>query len=143
MIIMTTIHQPPAKSKSSASPGSSRNIGIDVPLPAKTCTDMHCPFHGTLRVHGRKFTGIVTSSKAMKTVTVAFEWKRKITKYERFETRRTKVKAHASPCLDPHEGAVVTIMETRPLSKTKNFVVIQVHDQGATQKTSQTPPQKQ
>jgi len=106
---------------------AARSIGLDVPLPEKTCTDPKCPFHGTIVVHGRKFTGVVTSAKAAKTVTVEFSWKKRIPKYERFETRRTNIKAHSPACLDPKEGATVTVMETRPLSKTKNFVVIQVH----------------
>lgn len=110
----------------SASP---KNIGISVPLPAKTCTDPRCPFHGTLAVHGRKFTGTVTSAKAAKTVTVEFDWRKKIAKYERFETRKTNIKAHVPACLDLKEGMSVTVMETRPLSKTKNFVVVQVHAQ--------------
>ena len=101
---------------------------MNVPMPKNTCTDEHCPFHGHLKVHGRRFVGTVKSAKAMRTVTVEFEWRRKIQKYQRYETRRTKIKAHSPPCLDPKEGASVTIMETRPLSKTKCFVVIQVHD---------------
>jgi len=105
-----------------------RTAGINVPAPTKTCTDPRCPFHGNLRVHGRSFTGVVTSAKATRTVTVLFSWKHLIPKYERFQTRRTSVKAHSPPCLDPREGMTVTVMETRPLSKTKNFVVVQIND---------------
>lgn len=71
---------------------------------------------------GRTFTGIVTSNKMSKTVTV--EWTRRhyIPKYERYETRRTRVKAHDET--DAEIGDIVIIKETRPLSKTKNFIVI-------------------
>ena len=103
-----------------------RDIGIDVKAPAAACQDKNCPFHGSLRVHGRSFTGLVTSAKSARTVTVKFSWKRLVPKYERYQTRRTSVKAHSPPCLNPQEGATVTVMETRPLSKTKNFVVVEI-----------------
>jgi len=101
------------------------NIGIDVPAPTGTCTDGKCPFHGSLKVRGRKFVGKVTSTKMAKTVTVQWERQRFLPKFERFERRRTKVKAHAPPCITLREGDTVRIAETRPLSKTKSFVVIE------------------
>jgi small subunit ribosomal protein S17 len=73
---------------------------------------------------GRTFTGIVVGDKMSKTVTV--EWTRRsyIPKYERYERRRTRVKAHNPAEIDAREGDVVVIKETRPLSKTKHFIVI-------------------
>jgi hypothetical protein len=47
-----------------------------------------------------------------------------IPKYERFSTKRTRLKAHNPDCIKAKEGDIVTIMETRPISKTKSFVVI-------------------
>ena len=88
------------------------------------CTDGHCPIHGKLLLRGRKFTGQVISDKMAKTITIQFERRKKIPKYERYETRYTKIKAHNPPCIDAKEGETVTIMETRPLSKTKCFVVV-------------------
>ncbi|MEO2154949.1 MAG: 30S ribosomal protein S17 [Nanoarchaeota archaeon] len=75
-----------------------------------------------LVVRGRKFIGIVTKAKAPKTVTV--EWTRYIyvPKYERYEKRKSKVKAHDE--LGVKEGDIVLIGETRKISKTKAFVVI-------------------
>lgn len=75
-----------------------------------------------ISTRGRTFTGTVVSNKMTKTVTV--EWTRKhyIPKYERYETRRTRVKAHDET--EAEIGDTVIIKETRPLSKTKNFVVI-------------------
>ena len=75
-------------------------------------------------LRGRKFTGQVISDKMAKTITIQFERRKKIPKYERYETRYTKIKAHNPPCIDAKEGETVTIMETRPLSKTKCFVVV-------------------
>jgi len=47
-----------------------------------------------------------------------------IPKYERYSKRRTKLLVHNPDCLNAQVGDVVKIMETRPLSKTKHFVVI-------------------
>lgn len=76
---------------------------------------------------GRTFTGVVVSDKMSKTVTV--EWARRnyIPKYERYEKRRTRVKAHNPDEIDAAEGDLVTIKETRPLSKTKHFIIIKKH----------------
>jgi small subunit ribosomal protein S17 len=105
-----------------------KNIGIETRKPEKTpkSVDPKDPFHGSVKLRGRIFTGIVTSSKMQKTVTV--EWPRKTfnSKYERFEVRRTRVKAHNPESIDAREGDTVRIAETRPLSKTKNFVVIEI-----------------
>lgn len=105
-----------------------KNIGIETAKPAKAPknVDPKDPFHGALKVRGRIFTGTVTSAKMQKTVSV--EWPRRTfnNKYERFEMRRTTVKAHNPESIDAKEGDIVRIAETRPLSKTKNFVVIEV-----------------
>ena len=101
------------------------NIGLDVKIPDNRCDDNNCPFHGSLKVRGRKFDGTVVSSKMRKTVLVEWERKKHLRKYERYEKRRTKLKAHNPPCINTREGDIVTIMECRPLSKSKNFVVVQ------------------
>lgn len=98
------------------------------PKSGKTCTDLRCPFHGTLKVRGRRFTGTITSNKASRTVTVQWERRHYLPRFERFERRRTKVKAHSPPCIELAEGDAVRIAETRPLSKTKHFVVLEKLD---------------
>jgi small subunit ribosomal protein S17 len=90
------------------------------------CEDKNCPFHGSLRSRGRIFTGSVVSGKMQKTVTVEWEWQHYLRKYERFERRRSRVKAHNPQCINAVEGDIVKIMECRPLSKSKNFVIIEV-----------------
>ena len=103
-----------------------KNIGIEVPKPKATCKDKHCPFHGTLKVRGRIFTGKIVKASMHKTVIV--EWPRLfyLPKYERFEKRKTRVKAHNTECINAKVGDEVRIMESKPISKTKNFVVIEV-----------------
>ena len=41
-----------------ASAAGGRDIGIDVPMPPKPCTDGKCPFHGRLSVRGQMVEGI-------------------------------------------------------------------------------------
>ena len=105
-----------------------KNIGIEVAKPAKApkSVDPKDPFYGSIKVRGRVFEGTVTSAKMQKTVTVEWPRKRFNKKYERFEMRRTRVKAHNPESIDAKEGDIVKIAETRPLSKTKNFVVVEI-----------------
>ena len=103
-----------------------RSIGLDVSFPAKTCAEEKCPFHGSLKVHGRVFTGTVIKDIFHKTVTIEFPRQFYVQKYERYEKRRTRIKAHVPSCLDVAKGDILRIAETRPLSKTKNFVAVEV-----------------
>lgn len=106
-----------------------RNIGIEVPVPQQACSDKKCPFHGKVRVRGRSFIGIVKRIRLQKNALVEWERRMFIPKYERYEKRRTRVMAHNPLCLGVKEGDSVVIYETRKLSKTKNFVIVQKLDQ--------------
>jgi len=77
--------------------------------------------------HGRMFTGTVVSDKMARTVIVAWERRHYVPKYQRYERRYSKVKAHNPAEIDAKKGDTVTVMETRPISKTKNFIVIKKH----------------
>lgn len=79
-----------------------------------------------ISTRGRTFTGLVTSDKMSKTVTVEWERRKYIPKYERYQKRRTKVKAHNPQNINAEWGDTVEIMETRPISKTKNFIVTKI-----------------
>jgi len=70
-------------------------------------------------------TGVVTSNKMDKTITVAVERKVKHPIYGKFIKKTTKLHAHdgTNEC---SEGDVVKIMETRPLSKTKRWRLVEV-----------------
>lgn len=91
----------------------------------KTCTDAECPSHGTLSLRGRQFTGTVISTKMRKTAVIEFERLNFLRKYERYEKRRTRLKAHNPECISAKDGDIVRISECRPLSKTKNFAITQ------------------
>jgi small subunit ribosomal protein S17 len=102
-----------------------RDIGVEVIPPEEACTDPFCPFHGTLSVRGQIINGVVMSSKMNKTAIIQREIKRYIPKYERFEKRTHRYAVHNPPCLNVQRGDLVKIMECRPLSKSKSFVVIE------------------
>ena len=103
-----------------------KNVGMGIDSPSKSCEDRHCPFHGNLALHGKTFTGKVIKKSPHKTVCV--EWPRSfyISKFERFSKRRSRVHAHNPTCLNAEIGDVVTIVETRPISKIKSFAVVKV-----------------
>jgi len=103
-----------------------RNIGIVISAPKKECVDKRCPFHGTLGVRGRLFSGRIVSSKAKNMIVVEREYTHLIKKYKRHERRKSKMHAYLPPCIDAKEGDEVRIAECRPLSKTVSFVVIEV-----------------
>ncbi|MBY0536837.1 MAG: 30S ribosomal protein S17 [Chitinophagaceae bacterium] len=70
-------------------------------------------------------TGVVTSNKMTKTITVAVERKVKHPIYGKFVKKTTKFHAHdeKNECT---VGDVVRIMETRPLSKTKRWRLVEI-----------------
>ncbi|MBU1197488.1 30S ribosomal protein S17 [Candidatus Micrarchaeota archaeon] len=88
------------------------------------CADRRCPKHGGLKTHGRIFEGVVSSTKAPSTASIVISFHRKVPKYERLEKRRSKLHVHIPACRTVKEGDRIKIMETRKLSKTKNFVII-------------------
>lgn len=103
-----------------------RNVGIDeIKAPKEKCDDKHCPFHGNLGTRGRIFAGIVISPKFHKTVKVEWGRFKFLPKYERYAKARTRVKVHVPPCIDVNVGDKVRLMECRPISKTKNFVILE------------------
>lgn len=70
-------------------------------------------------------TGVVTSNKMTKTITVAVERKVKHPIYGKFVKKTTKFHAHdeKNEC---SIGDTVKIMESRPLSKTKRWRLVEV-----------------
>jgi len=73
----------------------------------------------------RTLTGKVVSNKMDKSITVLIERKVKHPVYGKYITRSTKLHAHDEQNVC-QEGDVVTISECRPLSKTKNWTLVEV-----------------
>ena len=70
-------------------------------------------------------TGVVVSEKMDKTIVVATKFKEKHTIYGKFVNKTKKYHAHDEQN-DCHKGDTVLIMETRPLSKTKRWRVVEI-----------------
>ena len=69
--------------------------------------------------------GLVTSNKMDKSIVVSVERKVKHPKYGKFVKKTTKFIAHDEKN-DCNIGDTVKIMETRPLSKTKNWRLVEI-----------------
>lgn len=69
--------------------------------------------------------GVVTSNKMTKTITVAVERKVKHPIYGKFVKKTTKFHAHDEKN-EASIGDLVRIMETRPLSKTKRWRLVEI-----------------
>ena len=106
-----------------------RDIGIDVEAPANPWDgDPNDPFFGTLSVRGQILRGKVIKAKAQKTVVVQINKMKYDSKYERYARSSSKISAHSPASVGASEGDSVTLMECRPLSKTKSFVIIERRD---------------
>ena len=70
-------------------------------------------------------TGVVLSNKMEKSITVAVKWKEKHPIYGKFVNKTKKYHAHDenNEC---SIGDTVKLMETRPLSKTKRWRLVQI-----------------
>lgn len=69
--------------------------------------------------------GVVFSNRMEKTVTVTVKWKEKHPIYGKFVSKTKKFHAHDEKN-DCNIGDTVRIMETRPLSKTKRWRVVEI-----------------
>ena len=91
-----------------------------------SCADKFCPFHGVekVKLRGRTFEGEVIN-KLPGRVKIQFDRFNYISKYERFDKRRTKLHARLPDCLrdQVHVGDWIQIQECRPLSKIIHFFV--------------------
>ena len=69
--------------------------------------------------------GVVFSNKMDKTITVAVKWKEKHPIYGKFVNKTKKYHSHdeKNEC---NQGYTVRIMETRPLSKTKRWRLVEI-----------------
>jgi small subunit ribosomal protein S17 len=108
--------------------GKNIGYGIKVP-PAPKEFDLNDPFYGSLRIKKNNFTAKVVSAKATKTAIVTVEGKAFNKKYQRFEKKRSRFAVHNPPSIGAKEGDVVRVFETRPLSKSKHHVIVEVMGQ--------------
>ncbi len=99
---------------------------LGVQAPSKSCTDRKCPFHGDITVKKDTVQGQVIKKDINHSATIESYRLHHLPKYERHEVRRVRMRVHNPACLDAKIGAKVLAARTRPLSKTKNYVIIQI-----------------
>src|SRR3989338_6395140 len=92
--------------------------------PSKACTDKKCPYHGLINVKEEILHCKVIKKDVNHSATI--EWFRSfyVPKYERYEVRRSRLKVHNPECIDAQIGEKVVVAKSRPLSKTKNHIII-------------------
>ncbi|MEY7849717.1 30S ribosomal protein S17 [Natrarchaeobius sp. A-rgal3] len=110
-------------------------IGLDVETPPEPENPEEydyekCPFYGELPVRGQILEGQIVSTDMDKTVVVEREYDVAVPKYDRYMKRRSRIPAHVPGVLEGLSlGDTVKIAETRPLSKTKSHVVVEVTEE--------------
>jgi small subunit ribosomal protein S17 len=97
---------------------SERRASAPAPEPL---APVHAPVEGKRKVR----QGIVVSNKAEKTITVRIEVARRHRRYEKIVRSSSTVHAHDENN-DAHEGDVVRVIESRPLSRTKRWALMDV-----------------
>ena len=94
--------------------------------PEKECTDSKCPFHGELNVKDELFRGKVVKKDINRSATIQWERSIYIKKYERYAVKRSRMRVHNPACIDAEVGQEVLVARTRPVSKTKNHVILSI-----------------
>jgi small subunit ribosomal protein S17 len=89
--------------------------------PAEPLAPVHAAVEGTRRVR----QGVVVSNKGEKTITVRIDIARRHRRYEKIVRSSSTLHAHDENN-DAHEGDVVRVIESRPLSKTKRWALVDV-----------------
>jgi small subunit ribosomal protein S17 len=104
-------------------------LGIKAPNSTSENYDRNCPFTGTLKVKNELLQGRVIKRDSSKSATIEWFRSKYVPKYERFEQRRSRLRVHNPPIINAQIGNKVLVARTRPLSKTKNHVIIQIMDE--------------
>ncbi len=88
---------------------------------AEPLAPVHAAVEGTRRV----LRGVVVSDKAQKTITVRIDVARRHRRYEKIVRSSSTVHVHDENN-DAHEGDIVRVIESRPLSRTKRWALVDV-----------------
>jgi small subunit ribosomal protein S17 len=79
---------------------------------------------------GDILTGRVVSDKMKKTVIVSRDITKYFPKYKKYARARSRIVAHNPSSINAKVGDMVTIAETRKLSKTKAWMVVEIIEKG-------------
>jgi small subunit ribosomal protein S17 len=83
------------------------------------------PVHAPVEGRRRERQGVVVSDKAEKTITVRIDVARRHRRYEKIVRSSSTLHAHDENN-DANEGDVVRVIESRPLSRTKRWTLVDV-----------------
>jgi small subunit ribosomal protein S17 len=83
------------------------------------------PVHAAVEGSRRERQGIVVSDKAEKTIVVRIDTARRHRRYEKIVRSSSTLHAHDENN-DAHEGDIVRVVESRPLSRTKRWRLVDV-----------------
>jgi small subunit ribosomal protein S17 len=95
------------------------------PAPASAEAGELAPVHAPVEGRRRVRQGIVVSDKAEKTITVRIDIARRHRRYQKIVRSSSTLHAHDENN-DAHEGDVVRVIESRPLSRTKRWKLVDV-----------------
>ncbi len=93
---------------------------------AEKCDDKNCYIHGGIKVRGSRITAKVVSDKGKRTVIVERNISSVMPKYNRISKKTSRVPAHNPPCINAKLGDTVRIGETKKISKTKAWTVLEI-----------------
>lgn len=99
---------------------------LGVTAPKSTGKDKKCPFHGEINVKNELLEGVVVKKDLNHSATIEWFRSQYIPKYERYEVRRSRLRTHNPTSINAKVGDKVLVARTRPLSKTKNHVIIKI-----------------
>ena len=108
-----------------AQPGTAVQQQAGTPAPREDAAREAAPSEAALRGRRKERVGKVVSDKMQKTVIVSLTRQVPHPLYKKYFKKTTKFVAHDEKG-DAKTGDTVRIMETRPLSKTKRWRVIEV-----------------
>ncbi len=90
------------------------------------CDDKKCYKHGGLKLRGGTLAGKVVSAKSKNTVVVERAITEYFPKYRKWARGTSHISAHNPACINAKVGDMVNLAETRKLSKTKAWTVVNV-----------------
>lgn len=115
-----------------------RNIGISVKEVDVKPGDRKDPFTSPLALRGQRLVGTVISAKAQRTATVIIERQVKVKKYNRYVRKRSKIQVHNPDSINAADGDIVRLAATKPLSKTKHHVIVEIIKKYGEEDTAET-----
>jgi small subunit ribosomal protein S11e len=106
-----------------------KNVGLGFKTPKAAINgkyvDKKCPFTGNVSIRGRLMRGIVHSIKSKPSIVIRRNYLHYVQKYQRYQKRHKNFTVHCSPAFEPNVGDEVIVGQTRPLSKTIRYNVLQ------------------